>query len=76
MRPVPEQPTAEVELSVVIPVYCCARCLEPLYERLVATITPLTPDFEIVMVNDASPDDAWAVMQGLATRDPRVRAET
>ncbi|MDB5096316.1 MAG: glycosyltransferase [Cyanobacteria bacterium RYN_339] len=63
-----------IELSVVIPVYCCARCLDRLHERLVAVLAPLTPDFEIIMVNDASPDEAWPVMCGLAERDPRVRA--
>ena len=30
--------------------------------------------FEIVMVNDGSPDDSWRLIQGLARRDSRLRA--
>jgi glycosyltransferase involved in cell wall biosynthesis len=60
-------------ISVVTPVYNCAGCLEQLYERLVASLSPITNDFEILMVNDASPDECWTVIVGLAARDPRVR---
>jgi dolichol-phosphate mannosyltransferase len=59
--------------SIVTPVYDCAGCLEQLYERVVAALSPITDDFEILMVNDASPDDCWTVIIGLAARDPRVR---
>jgi polyisoprenyl-phosphate glycosyltransferase len=60
-------------ISVVTPVYNCAGCLEQLYERLVASLSPITDDFEILMVNDASTDECWTVIVGLAARDPRVR---
>src|SRR2546421_2743476 len=61
------------ELSVVIPVFGCARQLGELYERLRAAIEPLTDDFEIVLVDDASPDSAWSRLMALAESDPRVR---
>jgi dolichol-phosphate mannosyltransferase len=60
-------------ISVVTPVYNCAGCLEQLYERLAASLSPITHDFEILMVNDGSPDASWTVIVGLAARDPRVR---
>lgn len=63
-----------IELSVVVPIYRCAGCLEVLYERLVAALSPLTNSFELVLVNDASPDDAWPRMLALAERDERVVA--
>lgn len=44
-------------ISIVTPVYGCSSCLEKLYDRLVTTLTQITDDFEIIMVNDASPDN-------------------
>jgi len=61
-----------VELSVVVPVYRCAACLAPLHARLAAALDPVVPNFELILVNDASPDDAWQVMQELSASDPRV----
>lgn len=66
--------TAEVEISVVTPIYKAAECVEELYRRLVAVLEQNGEPFEIVMVNDASPDDSWRLIQNLARRDPRVRA--
>ena len=60
-------------ISIVTPVYGCARALPELYERLVKTLTPITENFDIIMVNDASPDDAWDVIVRLAAKDPRVK---
>jgi glycosyltransferase involved in cell wall biosynthesis len=61
------------ELSVVIPVFGCSRQLDELYERLRAAIDPLTADFELVFVDDASRDGAWPRLVTLAETDPRVR---
>jgi dolichol-phosphate mannosyltransferase len=60
-------------LSVVIPVYRGADCLEELYSRLVAAISPVSENFEIVLVEDCGPDESWANIRALAARDPRVR---
>ena len=61
------------EISVVIPVYNCAGCLPALHARLTATLSAITPDYEIVLVDDRSTDDAWDVMRELARDDPRLR---
>lgn len=61
------------ELSVVVPVFGCARQLDELYERVRAAIEPLTSDFELVLVDDASRDSAWPRLVALAESDPRVR---
>jgi len=62
-----------VELSVVVPVYGCASCLEALHQRLVGTLEGLVRSCEIVLVDDCAPDGAWEVIRRLAQRDPRVR---
>jgi polyisoprenyl-phosphate glycosyltransferase len=62
------------ELSVVIPVYGCAGCLVALHGRLTASLTPLGKSYEIVFVDDRSPDQAWEQLERLAAEDPAVRA--
>ena len=64
-------PTAT--LSVVVPVYGGARTLPELVSRLLAALPALAGEFEIVLVNDASPDDSWRVIQELAAAHPAVR---
>ena len=63
-----------VELSAVVAVYGCAECLAALYERLVRSLDPLVDSFEIVFVDDGSPDASWPILEELAARDARVRA--
>ena len=62
------------ELSVVIPVYGCAGCLAALHERLHASLDESVADWEVVYVDDASPDGSWEKLEELALTDPRVRA--
>ncbi|GIM45643.1 glycosyl transferase [Collibacillus ludicampi] len=64
---------ASAKISIVTPVYRCAPCLVQLYNRLRAALEPITADFEIIMVNDNSPDHAWEVIQELSRRDRRVK---
>lgn len=60
-------------ISIVTPVYACSACLPALYERIAKTLSPITDDFEIIMVNDYSPDNAWVVIKELACKDSRVK---
>ncbi len=53
--------------------YGCALCVDELHRRLVASIEPISADFEIILVNDASPDDTWPRICALARRDSRVK---
>jgi glycosyltransferase involved in cell wall biosynthesis len=63
-----------IELSVVIPVYGCGECLRELHSRLRENIEPLTADYELIFVDDASPDGAWETLAELAREDPTVKA--
>ncbi len=62
------------DISIVSPVYCCADCLRALCERIAAAIAAIGASYEIVLVDDASPDAAWPVMRDLAAADPRIKA--
>ena len=60
-------------LSVVTPVYRCGGCLRELCARLASTLATISENYEIIMVNDGSPDEAWSVIQQLALADPRIK---
>lgn len=60
-------------ISVVVPVYGCAGSLPELYERLKQTLETVQSNFEIIMVNDASPDNAWKSIVELGEIDTRVK---
>ncbi|MGD0755396.1 MAG: glycosyltransferase family 2 protein [Bacteroidales bacterium] len=60
-------------ISVISPVYGCKSCLYELCFRLKETLEKITQDFEIILVNDASPDGAWETIIELAQKDSRVK---
>lgn len=60
-------------ISIVIPVYQAAGSLTELHRRLVAVFGPAETLIEIILVDDGSRDASWAVIQGLAAADARVR---
>ncbi|MCG3717813.1 glycosyltransferase family 2 protein [Aliarcobacter butzleri] len=62
-----------MKMSIVIPVYGCCKSLVNLYERLTKSISLITDNFEIIMINDSSPDSAWEVIKELAQKDDRVK---
>lgn len=67
-------PTATPLLSVVIPVYRAGNMLPELLARLQVALTILTPAYEVVLVDDASPDPAdWATIHQHAALDTRIR---
>ncbi|WP_228156466.1 glycosyltransferase family 2 protein [Arcobacter caeni] len=63
----------KIHISIVTPIYGCCSSLNSLYERLNRTLSTITNDFEIIMVNDASPDNAWEGIKELALKDKRVK---
>jgi undecaprenyl-phosphate 4-deoxy-4-formamido-L-arabinose transferase len=63
-------------VSVVIPVYRSERYLEATVGELVAALDAYRVQFEIVLVNDGSPDRVQGVIDGLAARDPRIHGIT
>ena len=61
------------ELSVVLPVYGGAELLEELHSRLCSTLESEGMSFELVYVDDCSPDGAAWALHRIRQRDGRVR---
>jgi glycosyltransferase involved in cell wall biosynthesis len=61
-------------LSVVVPVYRSEAILPDLVRRLEGTVPSIASSYELVLINDSSPDGSWDVICQLAQRDPRIHA--
>ena len=61
-----------MKLSVVTTLYNSAPYLVEFHKRVCASAAELTDDFEILFVNDGSPDNSLAVALELREQDPRV----
>jgi glycosyltransferase involved in cell wall biosynthesis len=61
---------AKLDLSVVVPVYRSAATLPELTERLISALDGTGMSYELVFVDDASPDDSWRVLQQLQSQHP------
>ena len=63
------------ELSVVIPVYGSASILPALAQRLEAALSPTlgAGNYEVVLVHDNGPDNAWDVIGSLSATRPWLR---
>lgn len=62
-----------MDLSVVSPVYRGEKMLSELVERIHKAISPLTDDYEIVLVNDSSPDNSWERISEICAVDKKVK---
>lgn len=58
-------------VSIVIPCYRSADSLEELIARVLRVGAGMRRDLEIVLVDDRSPDDTWAVLQRLKAQHGR-----
>src|SRR5204862_1521542 len=68
---IPSQASGLPQLSVIVPSFNERDNVTTLYKRLEAALGA-TP-WEVVFVDDNSPDGTWEVLRGLAQRDSRVR---
>lgn len=62
------------KLSAVIACYRDAEAVPYMYERLTNTFRKIGVDYEIIFVNDASPDNASEVLQRIVNKDEHVIA--
>jgi glycosyltransferase involved in cell wall biosynthesis len=61
-------------VSVVVPVYRSEAILPELVRRLEATLPAIASTYELILINDSSPDGSWDVICQLAERYPWIHA--
>ncbi|WP_051287240.1 glycosyltransferase family 2 protein [Algoriphagus mannitolivorans] len=62
-----------MHLSIISPVYRAEKVLDQLVERIKAAVSPLTSEFEIVLVDDYSPDASWEKIEQLVQIHPELK---
>src|SRR5450631_2308461 len=74
VRPGPENPSQTAglpQLSVIVPTFNERDNVTTLLRRLETALTGVA--WEVIFVDDNSPDGTWDVVRNLARSDPRVR---
>lgn len=69
----PEQTMNNPLISIVSPVYHGEKMVAELVRRNRESVSAITDDFEIILVNDASPDGSWEEIEKQCRLDPRVK---
>jgi dolichol-phosphate mannosyltransferase len=69
-------PSQRVDISAVIACYKDAQAIPIMHERLKKTFDELGLSYEIIFVNDASPDNTLQVIEEQSRQDSRVKGIT
>jgi dolichol-phosphate mannosyltransferase len=62
-----------MKISVVVPCFQAQSTLKELCERLEHSISEITPDFEIILVDDGSIDSTWEVISQIAIQNQQIQ---
>ena len=63
-----------MKISIVSPVYKGEKMLHHLVDRCETAVSTITDDYEIILVNDCSPDNSWSVLKEICSTDKHVKA--
>ncbi|WP_234734127.1 NAD-dependent epimerase/dehydratase family protein [Tellurirhabdus bombi] len=69
-------PTLNPVITAIIACYKDAQAIPFMYDRLVKTFNEMKVRYEIIFVNDSSPDNTEEVLQPICEKDPNVIAIT
>lgn len=78
-KPVKKKPVEKINpknltYSVVIPVYNSEKVVGETIDRIISFFESKKWKFEIILVNDCSPDGSWAIIRDRAENDDRIVA--
>lgn len=62
-----------MKLSIVTTMYCSETYINEFYERVSTAVKQVTANYEIIFVNDGSPDNSLGVAISLYQKDPKVK---
>jgi dolichol-phosphate mannosyltransferase len=61
-----------MKLSIISPVYKAEKIIPKLVERIEKTVSKISDDYEILLVEDCGPDNSWEVIEIIASKNPKV----
>lgn len=62
-----------MKISIVIPCYGSEMTIENVVKEVVETITKREDSYEIILVNDCSPDNVWQKIKALSKKNPNIK---
>lgn len=62
-----------MKLSIVSPEYMGEKMVDELISRIESSVSTITDDYEIILVNDCSPDNTWSKILEVCRRDKHVK---
>ena len=61
------------KIAVVVPVYRAEKIIGELCKRLISSLSEITADFEIILVDDRSTDNSWKKIKENTLKDDRIK---
>lgn len=61
-----------MKISIISPVYGAASLLQKLVEEIEETVSNITEDYEIILVEDYSPDDSKEIIRNICSQNKHV----
>jgi len=59
-------------LSIVSPVYQAEKIIPLLVDRIEKSVSKISTDYEIILVEDGGPDNSWEVIEAIAAINPKI----
>lgn len=60
-------------ISIVTPVYCAEKIINELIKKIAEVTSEITDKYEIILVEDGSPDNSWQKIKENCIKDTRVK---
>ena len=65
--------TDKPHITIVSPEYKGEKMVHELVTRIIMSVESITPNYEIILVNDASPDGTWLAIEQECRLNPKVK---
>lgn len=63
----------QIRISIIIPVYLAENTISILCEKLHGELLGISPYYEIILVNDAPPDNSWRKIESLCQCNKQIK---
>lgn len=63
----------QIHLSIVSPIYKGANIVAELVKQVTTYAQQITDNYEFILIDDGSPDHAWAEIERACTQNPKVK---
>ena len=62
-----------IRISVISPIYKAEKIIPELINRILHEVSILTKEFEIILVDDGSPDSSWSIIESICLENFKVK---